>query len=182
MRSQLLFRRKAANSRHVLNKARLSGFSFIELIITAAIMAVLATMAMPMIELSVQHTREQELRANLRQIREAIDAYKKAWDEDKIKKPDELDDTESGYPNSLESLANGVLDATDPDERRLIYFLRRIPPDPMFQGPRDTPPAQTWGKRSYASPAEAPQEGKDIFDVYSMSKGIGLNGVPYAAW
>lgn len=155
-----------------------AGFSFIELIVTVAIMGLLATAAMPMIEIAVQQTHEQELRSALRQIREAIDAYKKAAADGKI----ELEDEDSGYPKTLESLADGVPDAEDTENKKKIYFLRRIPADPMFEGPATTPPAKTWGKRSYESPPTNPQEGKDVFDVYSLNTHKGLNGVPYNAW
>jgi general secretion pathway protein G len=175
---RLPFRKAANDGRTVFRRS--AGFSFIELIITAAILALLATTAMPMIELTVQHVREQELRTSLRHIREAIDAYKKAADEGKIEK-DELE-FDSGYPKTLESLVNGVPDITDAEGKRKLYFLRRIPPDPMYEGTAETAPAQTWGKRSYASAAEAPQEGKDVFDVFSKSNRLGLNGAPYNAW
>ena len=158
----------------------MAGFSFIELIVTVVIMGLLATAAMPMIEIAVQQVHEQELRAALRQIREAIDAYKQAVKDGKIELEDP--DAESGYPKTLESLADGVLDASDAEGIRKIYFLRRIPSDPMFEGPAGTLPAKTWGKRSYASPPENPQEGNDVFDVYSLSQRKGLNGIPYNAW
>lgn len=152
------------------------GFTFIELVITAAILAVLATAAVPMIELSLQRNKEQELRIALRQIREAIDAYKKAADEGKIA----LRADETGYPRKLEELVAGVEDIRSPDKRKM-YFLRRLPPDPMFEGRIETA-VQTWGKRSYESSAEAPREGRDIFDVYSFSKRKGLNGIAYDQW
>lgn len=152
------------------------GFTFVELVVTAAILGVLAAAAMPMIELSLQRGKEQELRLAVRQIREAIDAYKKASDEGKI--PRQVD--ESGYPKRLEDLAAGVENAKDVNKRK-IYFLRRIPADPMFEG-RTSTAAATWGKRSYESSAEAPREGRDVFDVYSLSKRKGLNGIPYNQW
>ncbi len=155
---------------------RSSGFTFIELMITAAILGVLAVAAMPMIELSIQRTKEQELRLALRQIREAIDAYKRAADEGRIAR--EVDD--SGYPKQLEQLEAGVEDIKDPGKRK-IYFLRRLPADPMFEGQAEHA-AQTWGKRSYESSADAPREGRDVFDVYSLSKRQGLNGIAYDRW
>lgn len=152
------------------------GFTFIELVITAAILGVLAAAAMPMLELSIQRTKEQELRIALRQIREAIDAYKKAVDEGKIQKL--VDD--SGYPKRLEDLAGGMENIQDANKRK-IYFLRRLPADPMYEGTAPSA-AATWGKRSYESSAEEPRPGKDVFDVYSLSKGKGLNGIPYNQW
>jgi general secretion pathway protein G len=63
----------------------------------------------------------------------------------------------------------------------MIYFLRRLPPDPNFPDPNANP-ADTWGKRSYASPPDRPEEGEDVFDVYSRSDKVGLNGRPYRLW
>ena len=155
---------------------RTRGFTLIELLVTVAIVGLLATLALPMTELAVQRSKEQELRLALREIRTGIDAYKKAWDEGHIQKG--LDD--SGYPKTLDVLADGVEDFTNP-KRVKMYFLRRIPRDPLVRDTR-SPAADTWGKRSYKSPPDDPQEGDDVYDVYSMSKGVGLNGVPYREW
>lgn len=150
--------------------------------IVVAIMAILATAALPLRELMVKREKEQELRVALRQIRTAIDAYKQATDEGKIaKKADE-----SGYPPRLEELFMGVQDIKSPD-KKIIYFLRRLPRDPMFTeldvaGIEITPAADTWGKRSYESPWDSPKEGDDVYDVYSRSEAIGLNGIPYKEW
>lgn len=152
------------------------GFTLIELLVTAAIVALLATIALPMTELVVQRAKEQELRHDLREIRSAIDAYKKMWDEGRIQKSVD----ESGYPKSLEVLADGVEDFKSPTRSKL-YFLRRIPRDP-FSKDTTSPPADTWGKRSYKSPPDDPQEGDDVYDVYTLSQGVGLNGVPYREW
>jgi len=152
------------------------GFTLIELVITMAIVAILTTVAMPMAEVTVQRSKEQELRSALRQIREAIDAYKFAVLDGRIPK----NVTESGYPLSLETLVQGVVDARSPKGSKL-YFLRRIPRDPTFPDPA-APNAETWGKRSYTSEPGAPQAGEDVFDVYSLSAGIGLNGIPYDQW
>jgi len=152
------------------------GFTLVELLITVAIIAILASIAMPLSELSVQRSREQDLRKALRDMRDAIDAYKRASDEGRIQRsPDQ-----SGYPPTLQVLVEGVTDARSPTGARM-YFLRRIPVDPMAQSARASAEA-TWRLRSYASPPDKPAPGKDVFDVYSSSSEVGLNGVPYREW
>jgi general secretion pathway protein G len=155
---------------------RARGFTLIELVVTLAIVALLATAAAPLLELTVKRNRERELRAALREIRIAIDAYKRAADEGRIVKSP----LQSGYPPTLAALAEGVPDLRGP-ERRAIYFLRRLPRDPTFAD-AGAEAAATWGKRSYASPPDAPEEGEDVFDVHSLSAGLGLNGTPYRRW
>ena len=152
------------------------GFTLIELVITAAIVALLASVALPVSELAVQRTKEQELRRTLLQIREAIDLYKQASDEGRIRKSV----GDSGYPRKLEELAEGVDDQRSAKKER-IYFLRRVPRDPFNADPTLTA-AATWGKRSYASPPEDPKEGEDVFDVFSLAQGKGINGQPYRDW
>ena len=154
---------------------RQAGFTLIELVITVAILAVLVSAAVPLAEVTRVRAKESELRSALRTLREAIDAYKRAADEGRVQRAAD----ESGYPRSLEALVNGVPDAKSPG-RRQIYFLRRIPRDP-FADP-DTPAAATWARRSYASSPDAPQEGRDVLDVYSRSTARGLNGIPYNQW
>lgn len=152
------------------------GFTLIELVVTLAILAMLSTIALPMAELTVQRGKEQELHAALRQIRNAIDAYKRAYDEGHmIKKVDE-----TGYPPTLEVLVQGVNDAKSQADRKL-YFLRRIPRNPFVRD-SSVPAADTWGKRSYASAPGDPQEGDDVFDVYDAVPGMGINGIPYKEW
>ncbi len=159
-------------------RRRLRGFTLIELLVTVTIVALLSTIAVPMAELAWQRTKEQELRWNLREIRNAIDAYKQAVDDGRII----LSAEQSGYPPSLKTLVEGVEDARSPDEKKAkIYFLRRIPRDPL-DSDTTKPAEETWGKRSYASSADAPEEGDDVFDVYSLSPGTGINGIPYRDW
>jgi general secretion pathway protein G len=159
--------------RHIYRKR---GFTLIELLITVAIVATLSSIALPMTELVVQRNKEQDLRSSLRQIRDAIDSYKQAADEGRIVKSI----GQSGYPNTLEDLITGVEAINDPKKGK-IYFLRRIPRDPLVQD-TNMSPEQTWGKRSYESSPDAPQEGSDVFDVYTLSTGTGLNGIPYREW
>jgi general secretion pathway protein G len=152
------------------------GFTLIELVITVAIIGILAAGLLPLTQLAAQRAKEQELRAALREIRTALDAYKQATDESRIERKADA----SGYPPSLEALAEGVKDAKSP-EGRMIYFLRRVPRDPFFAD-ASVAADKTWGLRSYASPPDDPKEGDDVFDVYSKSSGAGLNGVPYREW
>lgn len=152
------------------------GFTLIELVITLAIVGLLAGMAVPAMELVAQRSKEQELRLALREIRKGLDAYKQASDDGRIVKIV----GEAGYPPTLRVLVDGVPDALSP-ARRKIYFLRRIPRDPMSADPTLSP-EQTWGLRSYESDPDNPSQGRDVFDVYSLSNGLGINRVPYRDW
>ena len=151
------------------------GFTLIELLVTLALLSLFATLALPLAELSVKRTQEAELRAALRQIRDALDAYKAAADEGRVS----VRVGESGYPPDLAILVEGVADTRDPEKRK-IRFLRRIPRDP-FADP-SLRPEDGWGKRSYRSPHDQPRPGDDVFDVFSRSEEVGINGVPYREW
>lgn len=156
-------------------RSRVAGFTLMELVITLALLGVLAMLAAPLAELSVQRSREQELRLALRDIRAAIDRYKTAADQGFIQR--KLGD--SGYPPNLNVLVEGVPNQKSAKGERL-YFLRRLPRDPF--SPESTPPEASWGLRSYNSPPDSPSSGADVFDVYTHGKGKGLNGVPYEEW
>jgi general secretion pathway protein G len=152
------------------------GFTLLELLVTLTLLSVLATLVIPVAQLQLQRQKEQELRASLKEIRSAIDAYKKASDEGRIRK--EVGAT--GYPKSLHLLVDGVDDLRDP-KRRKIYFLRRLPRDPFEDGAyRDD--SDTWLKRNYASEPTDPQEGDDVYDIRSRSRLVGLNGVSLSSW
>ena len=146
----------------------MKGFTLVEMLITVAIIGLLASVALPLAEVTVQRGKEADLRRSLREVRDAIDAYKHAVDDGAIDKGV----SKSGYPPTLAALAEGAVDKRDPKAGR-IYFLRRIPADPVS--------GQQWGLRSYV-PADQPKPGDDVFDVFSRSEQLGLNGIAYKDW
>jgi len=154
---------------------RTRGFTLIELSIALVVLAVLVTMAAPTLKLQAQRQKETELRGALRDLRGAIDAYKRAVQDGRVKLPADA----SGYPATLDTLVEGAPDASRADGARM-HFLRRIPRDPMSTANEANGAA--WGLRSYASPADAPSPGVDVYDVYSRAEGAGLNGLPYRQW
>jgi len=162
--------------RLVGSRAKVRGFTLLELLICVVIVAILASIAMPMAEMARQRNQEEELRHALRNIRDAIDAYKQAVDAGRIQKSAD----ESGYPSTLTILVDGVADAKNPSGDK-IYFLRRIPRDPFFPD-ASVVPEKTWGLRSYASSASEPKPGRDVYDIYSMSAGDGLDGTSRRDW
>ena len=152
------------------------GFTLIEVLITAAIVAILASIALPLSEVAVQRGKETELRRALREIRDGLDAYKRASDEGRIlRSPDQ-----SGYPPTLAALVEGVPDAKSPTGAK-IHFLRRVPRDPLNLD-LSVAPERTWGLRSYGSPPNDPRPGRDVFDVRSLSERKGFNGISYSEW
>lgn len=158
-----------------MSRVRRSGFTLIELLVSVALIALMSTLAMPLQELTVKRNQEADLRAALRQIREALDAHKLAADSGRIL----IAAGDSGYPKTLTVLVAGVKDAKSPTGQPM-YFLRRLPRDPFAE--RSLSSEESWGLRSYLSPYDAPRAGDDVYDVYSMSAGVGINGIPYRQW
>jgi general secretion pathway protein G len=150
------------------------GYTVVELLMVLAVMGVLALMVVPLAELTVLREREAELKRALWEIRDAIDAYKRAQVEGHFAQPP----TRTGYPPDLQTLTRGLPDKKSPGQ--LVFFLRRVPRDP-FADPK-LPPEKTWGLRSYDSGPDQPQSGSDVYDVYSRSTRVGLNGQPLRDW
>jgi general secretion pathway protein G len=168
-----------------------AGFTLIEMVVVVAIVGILAAAAQPLLALQTRRHKELELRHSLRMLRSAIDAYKLAVVEGRIAPVDKND--ASGYPPNLQVLVEGVDTAapaknsdaqTDSNLKpKRIYFLRRMPRDPFSNtAAAELAAHQTWGLRSHESPADAPQAGRDVFDVYSRTEGVGLDGTPYRSW
>jgi len=140
-----------------------------------AILAVLATVVIPMAEVSAKRAKELELRRALREIRTAIDHYKEDFDRAVAEKKIITSINETGYPESLEALVEGNdWGGLYPYKRK---YLRRIPKDPFDEYD------EGWGLRSYEDdPDSTVYSGNDIYDVYSQSQGIALDGTPYNTW
>lgn len=153
---------------------RAAGYSFVELLMVAAIILVLATAVLPLSKVGIQRQKEVELRRALREMRTAIDRYKDAADLQQISNL-ELEPDDMGYPPDLETLVVGVPKAGDASQGKL-RFLRRVPTDPLT-GERE------WGMRAYQDRPDATSwGGQNIFDVYSKAGGKGLDGTPYSEW
>ena len=141
-----------------------------ELVMVAAILTILAGVALPVSKFGVKRGKEADLRLAWRQMRNAIDEYKRFSDAGLI--PVELGT--DGYPADFEDLIEGV-DLVGQIDRRM-RFLRRVPRDPMTG-------EDEWGKRSFSDEWDSNSwGGENLFDVYSMSEGVGMNGVPYSEW
>ena len=155
-----------------MNRQR--GFTFVEIAVVAAIVAVLASAALPLASVTMKRTREIELLRNLREIRTAIDKFKDAADQ-KLISPNDIDNDADGYPPTLQILVDGVTPANDTSGRKLRY-LRRIPIDPMthtaewgLRSSRDQPESRAWG-------------GQNVYDVYTTFEGRALDGTNYRDW
>jgi general secretion pathway protein G len=151
---------------------RVRGYTLIELAVVLAIIGVLASAVWPLAELSVERDRERKLNLALWEIRSAIDEYKKSVDQGLVKS-----ETDSGFPPSLQSLVAGVPNLKTGETR---YFLRRIPRDPFSDSSVEV--LKSWGIRSYTSSAEHPEEGKDVYDVYTKSSSKALDGTLVRDW
>lgn len=159
-----------------ISSTKIAGFTLIELLVALVLLALLVTSAAPLMQLSAKRNKEQELKKSLWLIRDAIDAYKQAADDGLIKKSVD----QSGYPASLQQLVSGVENIQDPKKRK-IFFMRNIPRDP-FATDATASAEETWGKRSYSSSFDKPEEGEDVYDVYSLSHEIGINQQAYREW
>jgi len=150
------------------------GYSFIELLIVTAILFILASAVMPLAQVTSQRQREAELRANLRQMRTAIDKFKDAVDLQRISQT-ELKPGSEGYPPDLQTLVDGVPIQNDASGA-MLKFLRRIPVDPMTN-------STDWGLRSYQDRPDAQSWGRqNVFDVYTKSDATALDGTKYRDW
>ncbi|PRG18080.1 prepilin-type N-terminal cleavage/methylation domain-containing protein [Burkholderia multivorans] len=158
----------------VRNRSR--GFTLVEVLVALTLLALLASVALPFTDLVQRRGKEAELRHALITIRTAIDAYKQASDDGRVEKAVDA----SGYPPDLNALVDGVVDRKNPNGDK-IYFLRRLPADPLCECPGE-PAADTWETRSYGSSPDAFASGKDVFDIRSRSERKGINGIPYNQW
>jgi general secretion pathway protein G len=139
----------------------------VELIITVAIVGILATAALPVARFQVKREKERELRRDLWEMRDAIDRYKDAADRGGIK----ITADSMGYPPDLQTMVDGV-DVQD----KKVRFLRAIPVDPMTK-------SADWGLRSNQDDADADSwGGQNVFDVYTKSEGTALDGTKYKTW
>lgn len=149
---------------------RQRGFTLLEMLVTATVLVILASAVIPMARNGVRRQQELELRRDLREMRMALDAYKAAAEQNKIKAPPPEN---NGYPETLEILVEGVPVTGKIGKTR---FLRRIPVDPFTN-------KAEWGMRSLADDATSSSwGGGNVFDVYSLAPGTGSNGVPYRQW
>lgn len=152
------------------SRKKAKALTLIELLVTLSILSVLAATILPLAKLTIKREKEIELRENLRIMREAIDQYKRLADEKKIK----VEPESEGYPPDLQTLVKGV-ELVEP-KGKIIKFLRRIPIDPMTN-------SYDWGLRAYQdSPDSKVWGGKNVWDVYTKSEGIAIDGTKYNTW
>ncbi|MDR3370143.1 type II secretion system protein [Rhodoferax sp.] len=159
-----------------------AGFTLIELVITVALVGLMAMMVLPLYEVTTTRMKESELRHALRTIREGLDAYKAAVDDGRLAS----DAGTSGYPPSLELLTEPLelvskRDLSGSQKSQRMVILRQLPRDPFNNDP-DIPAAQTWQTRAYASRTDDPEPGEDVFDVSSKSDRMALDGTSYSSW
>ena len=151
--------------------SRQGGFTLLELVVTATVLLILASATVPLVKNGLRRQQELELRRSLREMRTAIDDYKKQAEQQKIKAPPA---EANFYPASLEVMVEGV-PATGSISRK-VRFLRRIPVDP-FTGKAE------WGMRNTADDANSTSwGGGHVYDVFSLSQATGMNGIPYRDW
>jgi len=157
------------------------GFTLIEILVVIAIISILAAGVMPLTRMTVKRAKEMELRAGLRVLRSAIDAFKKDCDEKKLSSLEGYCQADqNNYPESLEKLTEPLKLAGAVD--RTKKYLRRLPRDPMT--PLDSPEnPNNWGLRSYGDDRDSTSWGGDnVYDVYSKSEALSLDGSKYNTW
>ena len=159
----------------ILSTFRQRGFTLVEMLVTLTIVSILALAVLPLAKTAVKREREITLRRNLRMMREAIDAYKKLADE----KAFEFDEDTEGYPPDLETLVEGIeakMEVDGQEKTKVVKFLRRIPKDPMTN-------SFDWGLRSYQDDSDSDiWGGENVYDVYTKSPGVALDGSKYKEW
>lgn len=166
----------------IRERARSSGFTLIELSITLALIGLLSMLALPLYEMTATRVKESELRQALRTIRAGIDTYKAATDSGGLA----LEPGQSGYPPSLDKLTEplellGKRDLSGTVASRRMVILRQLPRDP-FNTDVNIAASETWNTRAYASRADDPQPGDDVFDVSPKSDRKALDGSFYSSW
>ena len=167
MREQNTGRMRGLSTMCVPRRRGERGLTLVELIVTAAILGILAAAAIPVARFEVQREKERELRSDLWMMRNAIDKYKDAADKGAFQT--KVDS--QGYPPDLDTLVKGV-----DVQGKKVRFLRKIPTDPMT-GNTD------WGMRSMQDdPDSDSYGGQSVFDVYSKSTGTALDGTKYSDW
>ncbi|MEM8960652.1 MAG: prepilin-type N-terminal cleavage/methylation domain-containing protein [Acidobacteriota bacterium] len=159
-----------SSTSNAASSRRRRGYTMVELVVVCVILVTLAGVAWPVARYTVKRSKEIELRQHLRTMRNAIDEYKRYSDAGLLP----IDLGTNGYPSELDLMVEGVDIVGQVDLKK--RFLRRIPVDPM------TGEAE-WGLRSYQDDWDASSwGGENVYDVYSLSVGVGLNGVPYSEW